>query len=96
MDGNINRRDFPAGAFSVLCADVPTNLLLGWADFQRITIMKRPLKQVVLLSCCLLALASIVPVSGCGPINSSEIYFPSPYDGNGETGHQYQFGHNIR
>ena len=43
---NINRGDFPAGAFSVLCPGIPTFLLVGNADFQRITIIEEELNKM--------------------------------------------------
>ena len=46
MGSNINRRDFPAGAFSVLCLNVTFDVLLGWADFQRITIIEEELNKM--------------------------------------------------
>ena len=41
MDGDINRSDFPAGTFNFFLSDVTLDLLLGRADIQRVTIMKR-------------------------------------------------------
>jgi hypothetical protein len=47
MVGNINRGDFPAGAFSVLCLNVTLDVLLGRADFQRITIIEEELNKML-------------------------------------------------
>jgi hypothetical protein len=46
MGSNINRRDFPAGTFSVLCPGIPTFVLVGNAHFQGITILEEELNQL--------------------------------------------------